>query len=250
VATARVGVVRARPRAGATILVVRVDDADNRTISATDEEERARDDDENGPCNHTLPLPVAVGPVPVVVQPHATHGLEAHEGAQKCAHKRDETTEDGNGRRDDVSSQGDSGGEAKPGDPVPSSGVVEVLCSTQSTDEEVLGDELYEMSTLSVKSKGRRNDGTHMSDQDDGRKKTRKRESVANLLHQDTGRSQRRRRDVRSAVVVHDDADGDVDGGHDELAQRQGLEVVFVVLHLGHDVEVSRNTAEREDDTG
>lgn len=35
VATARVGVVRARPRAGATILVVRVDDADNRTISAT-----------------------------------------------------------------------------------------------------------------------------------------------------------------------------------------------------------------------
>lgn len=189
VAAARVGVVRARPRAGATILVVRVDDADNRTISATNEEERARDDDENGPCNHTLPLPVAVGPVPVVVQPHATHRLEAHEGAQKCAHKRDETTEDGDGRRDDVSSQGDSGGEAKPGDPVPSSGVVEVLCSTQSTDEEVLGDELYEISTLSVKSIGRRNDGTHMSDQDDGCKKTRKRESVANLLHQDTGGS-------------------------------------------------------------
>ena len=89
-----------------------------------------------------------------------------------------------------------------------------------------------------------------MSDQDDGRKKTGKRESVANLLHQDTGGSQRRRCDVRSAVVVHNDADGDVDGGHDELAQRQGLEVVLVVLHLGHDVEVSRNTAEREDDTG
>jgi hypothetical protein len=34
------------------------------------------------------------------------------------------------------------------------------------------------------------------------------------------------------------------------LAQRQGLEVVLVVFHLGHDVEVSRNTAEREDDTG
>jgi hypothetical protein len=34
------------------------------------------------------------------------------------------------------------------------------------------------------------------------------------------------------------------------LAQRQGLEVVLVVLHLGHDVEVSRNTAERKDDTG
>ena len=248
--TARIGVIRARPRAGATILVVRVDDADNRTISTTNEEECARDNDEDGPCNHTLPLPVAVGPVPVVVQPHAAHWLEAHEGAQKCAHERDEATEDGNRRCNDVSSQGNGGGEAEPGDPMPSGGVVEVLCSAQSTDEEVLGHELCEISTLSVKSKGKRDDGTHMSDQDNGRKKTRKCESVADLLHQDTGGSQRRRCDVRSAVVVHDDADGDVDGGHDELAQRQGLEVVLVVLHLGHDVEVSRNTAERKDDTG
>jgi hypothetical protein len=142
VTTARVGVIRARPRAGATILVVRVDDADNRTIRTTNEEERASDDDEDGPCDHALPLPVAVGPVPVVVQPHAAHGLEAHEGAQKCAHERDEATEDGNRRRNDVSSQGDGAGEAEPGNPVLSSGVVEMLCSTQSTDEEVLGDEL------------------------------------------------------------------------------------------------------------
>ena len=46
--TARVGVIRARPRAGATILVVRVNDADNRTIRTTNEEERAGDDDEDG----------------------------------------------------------------------------------------------------------------------------------------------------------------------------------------------------------
>jgi hypothetical protein len=142
VTTARVGVIRARPRASATILVVRVDDADNRTIRTTNEEERASDDDEDGPCDHALPLPVAVGPVPVVVQPHAAHGLEAHEGAQKCAHERDEATEDGDRRRNDVGSQGDSAGEAEPGDPVLSGGVVEMLCSTQSTDEEVLGDEL------------------------------------------------------------------------------------------------------------
>ena len=79
---------------------------------------------------------------PFVVQPHAAHGLEAHEGAQKCAHERDEATEDGNRRRNDISSQGDGAGEAEPGDPVLSGGVVEMLCSTQSTDEEVLGDEL------------------------------------------------------------------------------------------------------------
>ena len=36
----------------------------------------------------------------------------------------------------------DGAGEAEPGDPVLSGGVVEMLCSTQSTDEEVLGDEL------------------------------------------------------------------------------------------------------------
>jgi hypothetical protein len=123
VTTARVGVVRARPRAGATILVVRVDDANNGTIRTTNEEERASDDDEDG---HELPA----------------HGLEAHEGAQKCAHERDEATEDGNRRRNDVSSQGNGAGEAEPGDPVLSGGVVEMLCSTQSTDEEVLGDEL------------------------------------------------------------------------------------------------------------
>jgi hypothetical protein len=188
--------------------------------------------------------------VPVVVQPHAAHGLEAHQGAQKCAHERDETTEDRDCGRNNVGGQGDSGGEAKPGDPVLSCGVVEVLCSAQGADKEVLGDELYEVSTLSLKSKKERVDGTYMSDQDDGGKQTRKCEPVAHLLHHDTGGSQRRRRDVRSAVVVHDDTDGDVDRCHDKLAQRQGLEVVFLVLHLGHNVEVCRNTAECEDDAG
>ncbi len=248
--TARVGVVCARPSLGAAILVVRVDDADDRTISTTNKEERASHNDEDGPCHHALPPPVAVGPVPVVVQPHAAHGLEAHEGAQKCAHERDETTEDRNCGRNDVGGQGDGGGEAEPGDPVLSGGVAKVLCSAQGADEEVLGDELCEVSTLSAKSKEKRDDRTYMSDQDDGGKQTRKREPVAHFLHQDTCGSQRRRRDVRSAVVIHDDADGDVDRGHDELAQRQGLEVVLVVLHLGHDVEVRRDTAEREDDAG
>ena len=146
--TARVGVIRARPWAGATILVVRVDDADNRTIRTTNEEERASDDDEDGPCDHALPLPVAVGPVPVVVQPHAAHGLEAHEGAQKCAHERDEATEDGNRRRNDISSQGDGAGEAEPGDPMLGGVVVEVVGAAEGTDEEVLCSDLASVSIL------------------------------------------------------------------------------------------------------
>ena len=89
-----------------------------------------------------------------------------------------------------------------------------------------------------------------MSNKDNGGKKTRKREPIAHLLHQDTRRAQRRRRDVRSTEVVHNNPNGDIDRSHNGLAQRQGLEVVLVVLHLGHDVEVSRNPAECEDNTG
>lgn len=131
-----------------------------------------------------------------------------------------------------------------------SGGAAEVLCSTQGADEEVLGDELCRVSTWSANSKEKQDDGTYVSNKDDGGKQTRKREPVADLLHQDTSGSQRRRRDVRSAVVVHNNTDGDVDGGHDELTKRQGLEVVLVVLHLGHDVEVGGNATEGEDDAG
>jgi hypothetical protein len=92
-----------------------------------------------------------------------------------------------------------------------SCGVAEMFCSAQGADEEVLSDELYEVSKLSAKSKEERDDGTYMSDQDDGGKQTWKCEPVAHLLHQDTCGSQGRRRDVRSAVVVHDDTNSDVD---------------------------------------
>jgi hypothetical protein len=246
VTAARVRVVRARPRLGAAILLVRVHDADNRTIGTTNQEERARHDDEDGPRNHALPPPVAVGSVPVIVQPHAAHGLEAHEGAQKRTDERDEAAEDGDGGGDDVREQRDTSGVAEPGNPVLGGGGAKVLCAAQSADEEVLGDELC-WSVHCPQEQGR---GTYMGDQDDRGEQTWKREAVAHLLHQDTCGTQRGRRDVRSAVVVHDNADGDVDRGHDELAERQGLEVVLVVLHLGHDVEVGGNTAESEDDAG
>lgn len=89
-----------------------------------------------------------------------------------------------------------------------------------------------------------------MGDEDDRGKQTRQREAVADLLHQGAGRAQRGRGNVRAAVVVHDDTDGDVQRGHDELAQRQGLEVLLVVLHLGHNVEVGGGTGIRKDQAG
>jgi hypothetical protein len=153
VAAARVRVIRARPRLGAAILGVRVHDTDNRTISSTNEEESASHNDEDGPCDHTLPAPVAVGSVPVVVQPHAAHGLEAHEGTQQRTDERDKAAEDRDGGGDDVCSQRDASSVAEPCNPVLGGGGAEVLCSAQSADEEVLGDELCEVSTLSAKSK-------------------------------------------------------------------------------------------------
>lgn len=55
---------------------------------------------------------------PVIVQPHASHGLEAHGRAEQGADQRDEVTEDGDGACDDVGDDGDAGGAAEPDDPV------------------------------------------------------------------------------------------------------------------------------------
>lgn len=90
----------------------------------------------------------------------------------------------------------------------------------------------------------------YVSDDDDGSKQTRQRKTVAHLLHQDTGRAKRRRRNKGAAVVVYNYTDGNVQRGHDKLAQRQSLEVVLVVPHLRHDVEVRRGTGVREHQTG
>lgn len=91
---------------------------------------------------------------------------------------------------------------------------------------------------------------TYVSDDDDGSKQTRQRETVAHLLHQDTSRAKRRRRNEGAAVVVYNYTDGNVQRGHDKLAQRQSLEVLLVVLHLRHNVEVRRGTGVGEHQTG
>lgn len=101
-ATNGVRIISAGPRLGTAILVVRVDNTQDRPIRTADKEESTRHDNENRPRDHGLPAPVAVGAAPVVVQPHAAHGLEAHEGAEEGADERDEAAEDGDRRGDDV----------------------------------------------------------------------------------------------------------------------------------------------------
>lgn len=57
-------------------------------------------------------------PSPVIIQPHAPHGLEAHERAEQGTDQRDQRVENGDGAGDNVCDYGDAEGAAEPGDPV------------------------------------------------------------------------------------------------------------------------------------
>lgn len=78
----------------------------------------------------------------MVVQPHATHGLEADECAEQGADERDEAAEDGDGAGDDVRDAGAAAGAADPGGPVDCGVARKVSGAAQEADEEVLGGEL------------------------------------------------------------------------------------------------------------
>jgi hypothetical protein len=93
----RVRVIRAGPRTRPAVGIVANHDLNNTAIRAANHQKRATDNDKDGPAHHGDParglLELAL--VPVVVQPHAAHGLEAHEGAEEGADERDEAAEDG-----------------------------------------------------------------------------------------------------------------------------------------------------------
>ena len=143
-----VGVISAGPSSGTAILVVAVNNTNDGPIRSTNEQESTAHNNEDGPCDHSLPLPAAILAVPVVVQPHTSHGLEAHKGTQERTDKRDEATKDRNSRRDDVRGEGNAAGEAEPGDPMLGGVVVEVVGAAEGTDEEVLCSDLASVSIL------------------------------------------------------------------------------------------------------
>ena len=81
----------------------------------------------------------------------ATVFLDATRSTEQGADEGDETTEDGDRGRDDVGGEGDSAGEAEPGDPVLGGVVVQVVGAAKGADEEVLGGDLGFVSADSIR---------------------------------------------------------------------------------------------------
>ena len=71
----------------------------------------------------------------------------------------------------------------------------------------------------------------------DGDEQTRKSDSVGDLLDHDTSGSESGVGEVLSAVVVDNDADGEVGSDDSSLAAEQGLVVVPGLSHLANNVE-------------
>lgn len=118
----RVRVVFTRKGTRPSALIVNVHDTLDRAISTSNHQEGTYDDEEHAPPDQKHPaltllrLVLALGPV--VVQPHAAHGLDAHDGAEKGTDERDERVEDGNRASNDVCNESDPEGAAEPGRPV------------------------------------------------------------------------------------------------------------------------------------
>lgn len=92
----RIRVVGARPCARTTSLIIRRLDRDDRAIRPRHSQVRPGNYNKTTPANHRDPLAVPLGFLPVVVEPHATHGLESHQCAKERTDERDQTVEDGN----------------------------------------------------------------------------------------------------------------------------------------------------------
>ena len=74
---------------------------------------------------------------PVIIQPHAPHGLEAHERAEQGTDQRDQRVENGDGAGDDVCDYRDAEGAAEPGAPVYRRVAGQVSGALEDVDEDV-----------------------------------------------------------------------------------------------------------------
>lgn len=88
---------------------------------------------------------------------------------------------------------------------------------------------------------------TYVDEEQCAHNQTRQRKAVADLLHDRTSRAESRRGDVRTAVVVDDNADGEIEASHDRLAEHQGAVIVAWVAHLRGDREERRGAGIGED---
>lgn len=105
-----------------------------------------------------------------------------------------------------------------------------MLGISQKSDEDVLGGQLIIVSQVRFRKPSVAL--TYVDVQDLGHKKTRKNQSIANFLHENTSRSKSRRSHIRTAIVVDDDTDDDVNDGSGSLADQNRAGVKARVLHL------------------
>ena len=86
--------------------------------------------------------------MPVIVEPHRTHGLEAHKRAKKSTDEGDERTEVRDRARNDIRDDNHATGGAKPCYPMSDGVGCDVPGPTEQPDEEVFGGQLEIMSAL------------------------------------------------------------------------------------------------------
>lgn len=87
----------------------------------------------------------------------------------------------------------------------------------------------------------------YMSDDHGGDDEAGKRQAVADFLHNSTSRPQSRRCDIRAAVIIDYNSDGDVCNSHNRLASKERSSVVSWLSHLGRDGEEGRCAGKGKD---
>lgn len=115
------GVIGARPGSRASRFRIAFNNANNGSIGTSNHQEESSHDDEDAPTDHEYPpgRPATfLALAPVVIQPHTTHWLEAHGGAEEGTHERNQVTEDGNGACNDISEDGGADGATEPDCPM------------------------------------------------------------------------------------------------------------------------------------
>lgn len=86
-----------------------------------------------------------------------------------------------------------------------------------------------------------------MNEQHHSNQKTWNGKAIADLLHRIAGGAKSRRGNIRAAVVVDYNADGNVDSRHAALADDQRASIVFGVAHFRYNREECRCASVGED---
>lgn len=81
----RVGVVSTRPSSRTARSLVRIHDAHNGSVSASNHQKETRADDKGTPADHKHPFEgsLSLARAPVIVEPHASIDLERHQRTEE-----------------------------------------------------------------------------------------------------------------------------------------------------------------------